>query len=391
MSYKSYLRFSFIIIMALMVIPALPQVKVCRITQGTNLNDKQGVYYALPRTVITVDVALNKTEYYAGPYAAYAGKYLDLENVSTNDYNEYSITEIRLGTASEPDPDQYYFAEFDEKSINKSSAMIFSLSEAGLISSLDRNLMKSEIEENISKFMDKENVYAALFKYSAEKNLYEKEDTIIRKVVVDTVTVEKKYLDKKWVEKSTELKAVEAANMVTKLRENRFNLLTGYQEVAFDAGTIAFMDKQLKMMEDEYLSLFIGITITKTLHYTFNIIPDLEHEYSVIPVFVFSERMGIKDITASGGDKINLKINIADPPVNLITANEEREKSYKGDRGFYYRIPVTANISFDVNSDLKASGTYPIAQFGTVTFLPSSISSVQFNAETGGIKNLIIE
>jgi hypothetical protein len=383
--------FFLLIIIAMSIVPALAQVKVYHVTEGVNLNEKQGVYYALPRTVIKVNLTVNKTEYYAGPYAAYAGKYLDLENVSTNDYNEYLITEVSLDSGSEPDPEQFYFAEFDDKTIKESSAMLFSLSEAGLVTGLNSSLLKEDIKQNISKFVDKENVYAGLFNYSAETNLYERADTVVKKVVVDTVTVEKKYLDRKWVEKSTEQKAVEAANMVTKLRENRFNLLTGYQEVAFDAGTMAYMDKQLKTLEDEYLSLFIGITIKKTLHYTFTVLPDPEYDYAVIPVFVFSERSGIKDVTAAGGEKINLKIELSDPLANLMAANESRDKSYKGDKGFCYRVPITAKVSIDISGDLKATGSYQLAQFGSVTYLPTTISSVQFFPETGSLKNVIIE
>jgi hypothetical protein len=111
----------------------------------------------------------------------------------------------------------------------------------------------------------------------------------------------------------------------------------------------------------------------------------------VIPVFVFSERYGVKDINAAGGEKISLKINLADPPEYVMVANEGREKSFKGDKGYCYRIPVTARVSIEAGNDLKASGIYQIAQFGSVTYLPSTISSVQFFPGTGGIKNLIIE
>ncbi len=89
--------------------------------------------------------------------------------------------------------------------------------------------------------VEAESEYAGLFVFQAETNLYEKTDTVIRKVVVDTVTVEKMYFEKKWVEKSTEKKAVEAANMISKIRENRFNLITGYHEIAFDAGTMSYI------------------------------------------------------------------------------------------------------------------------------------------------------
>jgi hypothetical protein len=389
--FKNLVRhFALLVIFCLHILNSFAQVKVTQVKQGVDLSDKQGLFYALPRTLIKLNITVEKTEFYAGPYAAYAAKYLDLVNVSTNDYNEFEITEVNLSTVSEPDPQHFYFAEFDPKSIKKDNALLFSLSDAGLISGVSSNVPKTLIRENVARFSDRQNDYDNLFGYSAEKNLYERVDTVIRKVVVDTVTIEKKYLDKKWVEKSAEQKAKEAANMVSKLRENRFNLITGFQEVAFDAGTMAYMDKQLKIMEDEYLSLFIGITIKKTLHYTFNILPDPEGEYSSIPVFNFSERSGVRSIYATGGELINVNIEFADPLADVMTANDSRGKSYKGDRGYSYRIPLMANIRVDISNDLTASGNYPIAQFGSVTYLPSKISSVQFYPETGGIKNIIV-
>jgi len=368
---------------------ASAQVKVYHVAEGTNLTDKKGMYYALPQTLIKVDITVKKKEYFAGPYADYAGKYLDLENVSTSDYSEYTITEVGLTTISRPDPAHYYFAEFDDKTIKESSAMLFSLNEAGLVSGLDGNILKSTVKENITKVSDTQDAYTGLFRYSAETNMFEKTDTIISKVVVDTVTIVKKYLDRKWVEKTTEQKAVEAANMVTKIRENRFNLLTGYHEVAFDAGTMGYMANELKILEDEYLSLFTGIIIEKTLHYSFTILPELENETAGIPVFVFSERSGIKEPNSAGGEKIYLKIESSGLPSAMISINKEREKT--ADQGFCYRVPVTANVGLEINSDLKAYGTFQIAQFGSVTSLPSTISSVQFFPETGAIRNVIIE
>ncbi len=367
------------------------QIKVFHVTEGVDLEKKSGLFYALPRTLIKVEITVDKTEYYAGPYAAYAGKYLDLENVSTNDYNEFAISEVKLSSMSEPDPEHFYFAEFDTKSVKKGSAMLLSMSEAGLIAGFDGNVERSIIEEKVSHLSDIQNIYAGLFGYSAETNLYERADTITRKVVVDTVTVEKKYLDKKWVEKSTEQKASEAAKMVTKLRDNRINLLTGYQEVAFDAGTMAYMDKQIKTLEDEYLSLFIGITVNKTLHYSFAILPERDTDFSEIPVFVFSDRTGIKDKSSPGGDLIKLKINLADSLGVISSAVNRKNNEAKGDKGFSYRIPAMARVSVTINSDLKSSGVFPISQFGIVDYLPSSFTNVRFSKETGGIMNIIIE
>ncbi len=148
-----------------------------------------------------------------------------------------------------------------------------------------------------------------LFVFQAETNLYEKTDTIIRKVVVDTVTVEKMYFEKKWVEKSTEKKAVEAANMISKIRENRFNLITGYHEIAFDAGTMSYMDQELQRMEKEYLSLFTGIKIEKTLNFSFTVVPELTEDNAPIPVFVFSEEAVSRISVLQVGIKCFLKLN----------------------------------------------------------------------------------
>ena len=370
---------------------AFAQVTVHHVDENLSINDKQGVFYALPRTFIKVDITVIKTEYYAGPYSEFAGKYLDLEDVATNDYNEYAITDVKLSTLAEPDPGQYYFVEFDEKTLKEDEAILFSLSEAGLSSGINGTVSKKDIKESMTARIDAEDAYSGLFQYQAETNLYEKTDTIIRKVVVDTVTVEKMYFEKKWVEKSTEQKAVEAANMISKLRENRFNLITGYHEIAYDAGTMSYMDQELQKMEDEYLSLFTGIKIKKTLNYSFTILPESDEENEPIPVFVFSERSGIKDVGSAGGEKIYLEIDKLSDVQQLSTLAANRSPADKSNQGFFYRLPVAAKISIEVSSDIKVEKVYQIAQFGTVTFLPGSVSTVQFHPETGGVKNILIE
>jgi len=314
------------------------QVTVYHVDESLNVKDKNGVFYALPQTLIKVDITVIKTEHYAGPYSEFAGKYLDLEDVATN------------GTVS-----------------------------------------KKDIKESMTARIDTEDAYSGMFQYQAETNLYEKTDTSIRKVVVDTVTVEKMYFEKKWVEKSTEQKAVEAANMVSKLRENRFNLITGYHEIAYEAGTMSYMDQELQRMESEYLSLFTGIKIQKTLNYSFIVIPEISEENAPIPVFVFSERSGIKNIGAAGGEKIYLDIEtlMDNQQLSALTAN--RSQADKSNQGFYYRLPVSTKVSIEVGDDIKVEEVYQIAQFGTVTFLPATVSTVQFHPKTGGVKNILIE
>jgi len=367
------------------------QITVQKVSPESTIANKQGVFYALPLTVIKVDVVVKKTEFYSGPYADYANKYLDLEGVITSDYNEYFIEDIKMGSLAVPDPDNYYFAEIDEKLVKEDKAIILSLTQSGLIVGLNGSVTDEEFNEFRDKSISSSGEEYDLFSYFAETNLYETFDTIIKRVVVDTVTVEKVYLDQKWVEKTDEQKAVEAANMVSKIRESRVNLLTGYQEVAYEGTSLIYMDQELKKLEKEYLSLFTGISIEKKLTYSFTVIPDPVEQPVRIPVFVFSDRTGVKDINASGGERIYVTIERTGDMDTLNSLNNSREGTEKSEHGFYYRIPLSARITLQIDNDLKLEKLIPISQYGTVTYLPSMISSVQFHPKTGGVSKIVIE
>ena len=367
------------------------QVKVYPVKSGVNLGNKPGIFYALPQTWIKVDIVVNKIEYLAGPYAEFAGKYLDLEDISTNDYSEYVISDVKMSTVARPDPANYYFVELDEKILKENKAMLISMAESGLVSGINGALSESASKGLSKEMIGEESAYQDLFQYFAETNLYEKSDTVIRKVVVDTITVEKMYLEKRWVEKSNEQKAVEAANKISKIRENRYNLITGYQEIPYDAGAISYMDQELKKLEREYLSLFTGISIEKTIHYSFTVLPEPEDALGEMPVCIFSERSGVKDLNSAGGERIFIRFETTPTNQDLLSAIKAREQLATDSHGFYYRIPASSLVTLEVNDDIVLRGNLQIAQFGTISYLPSSVTAVQFHTKTGGIKNLILE
>lgn len=366
------------------------QINVRHVTDGTNLNDKQGIFYALPNTLIKVDVKVLKTEYIAGPYSEYAAKYLDLKDVNTSDYNVYEIADVKLSTVGVPDPEQVYFAEITDKAAKEGKSVLFSLSSSGMAMDLAGNLPGKPLKNYAALTISADASREDLFRYLAETNLFEQFDTIIQKVVVDTVTVEKKYLERNWVEKSDEDKALEAANKISHIREARFNLLTGYQEIPYEADALAYMDEQLKKMEAEYLSLFTGLTFQKHLVYSITVNPARDDAGTSIPVFVFSERSGIKDAGAAGGEKVSLGIESMGDFGTLRSITSQRNSS-GGDRGFFYRIPVMARVRLNISTDLNVEGVFPISQLGTVSFLPPNVTSVQFHPETGGVKTLLVD
>ncbi|MBT5426038.1 MAG: DUF4831 family protein, partial [Bacteroidetes bacterium] len=62
------------------------------------------VDYALPRTVVTIEVITEKRLTKPGPFAQYAERYLGVTDVPTRDMTEWTIREVKLSTKAEKDP-----------------------------------------------------------------------------------------------------------------------------------------------------------------------------------------------------------------------------------------------------------------------------------------------
>jgi hypothetical protein len=143
-------------------------------------------------------------------------------------------------------------------------------------------------------------------------------------------------------------------------------------------------------MEKEFLSLFTGLSYRKNLTYSIIVDPERTDTGTEIPVFVFSERSGVKDPGASGGDKINLSIEpLGD--FGTLRSIADQKNSAGGEKGFYYRIPVMARIRLNLSTDLNVQEIFPISQMGSVSYLPTNVTSVQFHPETGSVKTLLID
>ncbi|MCX6246982.1 MAG: DUF4831 family protein [Bacteroidetes bacterium] len=228
------------------------QINVFHIDNNSLPAGKEGVFYSLPRTVLRIDVNIDRIENYKGPYSEYALKYLGLKNVVMTNSVEYKITGMKVTTSQQPDPDQYYFLELSGKLAKDDRAGLLSFTESGLILGTVPEMVDTlaKEEKTINKeepgLATEKDVFPEVFKYSADVNFFEKVDTIIRKVNIDTMTLERQYLKRTVVEKSPEQKAKEASDYIVKIKDNRFNLISGFQEVNYNKETLEYMDAQLK-------------------------------------------------------------------------------------------------------------------------------------------------
>jgi hypothetical protein len=372
------------------------QLNVLRIDNNAAPQTKDGVFYSLPRTVVRIEVKIDRIENYKGPYADFALRFLGLKNVVAANSIDYAISDIAITTYPEPDPDQYYFVELGEKVSKGEKAGMLSLNEAGVIlGTLPENpdatgTMPPASPQTGQQSGDEEDAFGELFKYSADVSVFEKVDTIIRKINIDTMTVERQYYKRTMVEKSPEQKAKEAADYISKIKDNRFNLVSGTQEVNYNRETLEYMAEQLNRMEKEYLKLFTGVSVHKSVTFSYKYIPVPNQINTEIPIFKFLKSKGIIDLDEPGGKVVTIKIQRVGNTNTVANYLKKAEKESKV-QGFSYRIPELARVSVKLDENTQEETQCLVSQLGVVTNLPANKWKVQFHQETGGIKGLEIQ
>jgi hypothetical protein len=372
----------------LLVTFAYGQISVYHVDNTEDLKDKSGVFYALPRTVIKVVVTVERREHYKGPYSDYALKLLGLDDVITMDNIDYTITGFEIATFNDPDPEQYYFIETGEKLSKEQKDLLLNLSESGMIETSTVTADRAAVREVLSGNLQNHDIGNRLYRYFAAPNQTDAVDTIIKRVLVDTIMVTKRSLTRRPTLKSSEQKAVEAAEKLQAVRKTRLDLVSGFQETAYDRGALEYMDQQVKEIEDEYYSLFAGATVTKILRYTFLMIPSSTAGETTLPVCKFSEKQGVLDAAVVGGDLIQLKIQRLQN-TSQISALVDARNADKGSRGLYYRMPETAALSIRYGT-IEVKDVFLVNQFGKTTWLPAGMPLLQFHP-TGAIKGVILE
>lgn len=364
---------------------------VVKIDKYEEISDKEGFFYSLPRTQLDIDVTLTKIEEVSGPYAEFASKYLGLSNVISENSVEYELSEIQICQSYCPDPEQYYFVEMDQNKSGKAPEALIVFNEAGIIV----NTTGSDFSENTDRHFvmppEESNVYPDVFKYFSNLNLFEQVDTIIERVNIDTATIEKMVFRRTLVEKTPEQKAKDAADFIIKVKENRLNLISGYQEVNYDKETFTLMNDKLEKLETEYQKLFTGLTFTKTLKYRFSYMPDVTRPADSVSLFKFSKLRGILDATNLNGDLVYLKIqNSGDTkPVSNYINKKTAVKNQL--HGYYYRIPEYAFVSIMLGNKTRINTKVLVSQFGPVTCLPSTNAGIVFYPSTGAVKEVEIQ
>jgi len=359
----------FVIFILLFGVMAQAQVTVTKVATDAARPVGDGFFYTLPKTVLRVDLVLEKIDRIPGPLASFASDYLGVDDVIRNKQEEYRLLESSVVALAMADVDQMYYVQLPEEKGKDERNMSFYLSEIGALVSVNDPDAKPVIMTTGS--IDQTIVFTEgsdSFNYLASYNKKKKQDTIVRKITIDTVTINRFLFKSSWVDKSEKERAEEAAQQITKIREARFNLLTGYHEVNFGE-SIRYMDANLEKMEQEYLQLFLGkessTIISQTVYYT--------------------PRKGERQAQlwrAGNGESVSLEIN-TDGGLKGLS-----DSPAAGPNMLFYRVPASATVTVKFSGNESVNNFLQINQLGAVSTVPLSKTKLHLNPLTGNVMSV---
>ncbi len=384
--------------LAIIVIALLNQIGYAQyhVSKSESATSNRGIFYSLPQTYLIIDVEVQETAFFKGPYSDFANRYLGLDDVIFNDYSEFQISAINISTGHQPDPSQSYFVDIPVKTSSKDNR--------SLLLSTDRNGNLS-FAGNYPSPPDKQKIIngeathlikgenfdpQGLFNYVLRPGMMEVIDTIVRVVTIDTNFIEDIHYEKRFVEMTIEQKAQIARDQINKLRNDRYKLLTGYQEIAYDKGAIQYMHEQLKLQENEYLAMFIGKKLKRTHNYRFYYTPQNTEKEANIPIFKFSEQDGLS--RKGRGEQVFIRFKSNEVSNNAKSQSQNLESKNPEKHGFYYRIPEYADVHLVLKGKILSTNKFMIPQFGVVSYIPFGENvEIELNTESGSIKKLFIK
>ena len=346
-----------------------------------------GVIYALPKTVIRVEVEATKTETIAGEFSQYADKYLGLSGVMQNSIS-WEISNISISEHSIPDANHYYYVE----SSNSKRPTLINLTDNGILSSINKDSKHNKIKPFFSHTKDI-SPYSGLSKGIVIDGQKEKIDTTYRTIRTDStvrrIPVYKKHL----VDKSAEDKAKDIAKYILTLRDEKMNLMIGDVEEFPDGIATSKIIDEFNKMEQEYLSLFIGSQSSSTEKMIFEITPDKNNKLDNT-LFYFSPKTGLSDKPIADVGKVSINFEDEMNTQFLDSFLNHKDTLVTKDKGLFYRVPENVKLNIMYENTILASKNIVIPQFGKINILPSKYLckrriAIEFNHETGGLKSIL--
>lgn len=316
--------------------------------------------YALPQTAFQIDVVVTQNREVKGIYADYAAKLLGLNNIITQNKTTYTLKNVTVKPLTVPDEDFVYAVELS--SAQKKHHFLNKLYEKQSVAAQNAEYPTHDFgTQPIPDF----------FRFYSDLAYTEQENSYVETQIVDGVVRQVPASRVQKVTKTNDQKAQEAADMIDKIRKDRYALLTGEQEVAYQPEALGRMIDELNELEKNYIGLFAGFTVSDEVHYQVIVEPG---QTNITPAFSFTTNGGFSTETANAADTYYLTMvpQYSAASVNTFTSEQKNGKNYTEPKGYRIRRAMPCDVTLNHGHDVVFSvGTCPVYQFGKIEAMPA--------------------
>ena len=320
-------------------------------------SDPQGhLTYSLPSTVIMLEVEAVQENFYAGPYAKYAEKYLGIK-ARQKDESTIHLTEVRMIPLVEADQSRRYSINFEKGQVE---AEFLKLSSQGLVSFADAKYGEApqwRFPKSGQGDSSERGVSSNLTSESA--TLYYNGGAVKQNMLVG---------------KTTEQKAAESAEMILKLREQRLQIVTGDTDATYSGEAMGAAIAELTRLEQEHMMLFTGYSESQVQKMRFEVVPSAEQENQMYIAFRLSDTDGLVPADKVTGKPVIMQIipqEFMVPEASVV--NEKGKKKTVSEVLAYYRIPAVCTVKLMDGAELLLQSRMPIYQLGQESSLPVNV------------------
>lgn len=318
----------------------------------------EGAVYFLPKTALRVSVLVEKTVYQPGDFAAYAQRYLRVNDVSQEPATSFRVAGISLTAMPVPDTTKVYAVRFDARTV----ASHVTLADDGRLLAL--NVDDASDVEAPAPFVP------AVQPARPDPRQYMSEEILSCGSLA----------------KMAELTAHE----ISDLRENRSLLIKGQADfMPQDGVQMKIMLQELDRQDQALSSLFLGTTQRDTTEHILWVTPDDDLPRQVF--FRLSQVHGLVEPDDLSGAPYYISI---DDITQLPAAAPAPKKQKAQEAGIYVNVPGRLRCTIFKGIDAVLTEELPAPQFGETLLLSADLfnkryaTRLRMNALTGAVERL---
>ena len=313
----------------------------------TSAQDPMGtVSYALPKTSIVLEVEAVRENFYAGPYAKFAQKYLGVD-ARQEDQKTCTLSAVKMIPTIEADQNYRYFVTPD-----KNSMSFLALTSQGLIAVNDGNF------GNGAEWRFASQAGADFSDKGVSSNLTSEATTLFRGVDGNRVGVQQSMV--------VQQRAQEAAEMIFELRKKRVQIVTGDTDATYSGEAMGAALAEIAALEKEYLSMFIGYSDFQTQKLKCDVVPEKDRKSQTYVAFRLSDADGIVSADNMSGKPYLLELT-----PQPVSPTSGRGAAAKGNVAVY-RIPAICAVKLTDGVNPILQDRVAVYQLGVESYFPLS-------------------